>query len=1655
MKLRISTLFLLNLFVFALQAQPYGDEWINYKQAYYKVYIGSEGLYRISYEQMDKAGIPVKDINPQGFQMYWRGEEQYISVKGEEDSSFDPGDYIEFYGTYNDGKLDTELYRKPGDQPHSYMSLYQDSSVYFITWNNNTRGRRLKNQALQDLNGLTADPWYIHEEVMWFTNQWFDGAPFADLGFSSEYTDGEGWMSSSIGGGYRSYTLPTPDFDANGSQARAYVLAYGKSDPTNPGDFDLNGNNHEFEVSVGWGNTLSVLATRKHRGYSRLEFTELAIPSNAIGNTTRFNFRSIFGAKGRHAVSLIKLRYPRKFNLQQLTQKTYTATGNNSFYRWDNYPTSGEHPIVIDLVNKERLNCSLEGSTLKYKRSNVNSGLLIITDSLQVPFISDIRPVKFTDHNFNITEYNYLIITHSSLDSGAQEFKRYRESREGGSYKTLIANTDELYDQYYFGIHHPLAIRALNLKIKNEQAISPDYMLLLGRGQLYSRISTNAINRNLADLVPTYGVPASDYLLAIDPSVSEVRATLAIGRIPAKNNGDISNYLEKLKAWEVNMQQNQAWGKQVLHLAGGINETESAIFQSYLRSIASRVETDSLVGQVRTISKEISSIDKTLTEVIIDAMNSGVSMMTYFGHGSALILEIDIGDVQQYDNFGKTPFFHFNGCVLGNTFEISSLSEGFLFTKNKGALGWLAGSSFGFTNELSNYSRIFYDELLLHQYGNSIGQSVRSTISKYANPNNPYNRAMCTQYLYHGDPALHIYSPSEPDFTFPAKNVVKNNLSSRSSKENVLLDISILNQGGVFRDTLEIQVRRRNISGHEEVTLQKILPEKFENQLKLEFTPDPKFKGINTLTFTIDPQNKIAEFGANGENNNSYSYQFFLPTEGLQIISPLSNQIVTNTQVTLTVQLDDLNSENRNIIFQLDTTPDFKSPFVKTQRSRGDFLISTNFSLLPKDSIDYFWRAAIEDNDPAYESSQFAFIYDSEDGFAQTNKKSFRSGKFESVYLDSISGKYEFGNTLSGTYQFDTYGGLGRSARSIRWGGPRVHMGTFNGIGIWILALNPITEERFTYESPFALRQPTDATTYGYSWLAGNPYYQKGAYSGIYEFNTGQKEFRDSLIAHLKRIPDNFHIYLINGRQTGIEQWEDTLFKTFLDFGIVSMKERVKELYPFGIKGQKGIPPGEALEFYADLSDPVNPPETQAILNATSFPVKKISGRYETEPIGNSLEWKECFVQTSEEFSDKMIVDVIGIDRQMNEFELMKDIPKKAVIGNIDATIYPYIKLRFHLYDSIQRTPPQLLRWIVSFTSTGDASIGKKTSKTGVDTFIMGAKVPFNAEYRNLNHPNFRNVPIEISLTDKNGNTVLSQKDTIIQLDFQDSLFRSYAFSSDGLQGNYNLQFLLNPQNKPVESHLSNNQYARSIFIRENETVSPLEIKVDGRFITYGELVSANPLIEVSWLQTDSFYFIRDLRDISLYLKYPNTDTFILLDPSMEDISLSPASTWGESYLVSLRKRLTTDGDYTLRAEVIAPHNQKLMINEATFSIVSESSISEVFNYPNPFVNDTRFVFTMTGTEPVDLVIDVYNISGRKVKKITLPAEELKIGENITSYRWDGTDEYGDPLANGVYLYKIHAVNSKGDRIKERSVLNEKTQEQFFQDGFGKMYIAR
>jgi hypothetical protein len=93
---------------------------------------------------------------------------------------------------------------------------------------------------------------------------------------------------------------------------------------------------------------------------------------------------------------------------------------------------------------------------------------------------------------------------------------------------------------------------------------------------------------------------------------------------------------------------------------------------------------------------------------------------------------------------------------------------------------------------------------------------------------------------------------------------------------------------------------------------------------------------------------------------------------------------------------------------------------------------------------------------------------------------------------------------------------------------------------------------------------------------------------------------------------------------------------------------------------------------------------------------------------------------------------------------------------------------------------------------------------------------------------------------------------------------------------------------------------------------------------------------------------------------------------------------------------------------------------EIQFVVVGDEGITltNVLNYPNPFVNYTQFWFTHNRPfEPLDVQVQVLTVTGKVVwtKNQTVTTDGF-LSREIT---WDGKDDFGDRIGKGVYIYKL------------------------------------
>lgn len=110
------------------------------------------------------------------------------------------------------------------------------------------------------------------------------------------------------------------------------------------------------------------------------------------------------------------------------------------------------------------------------------------------------------------------------------------------------------------------------------------------------------------------------------------------------------------------------------------------------------------------------------------------------------------------------------------------------------------------------------------------------------------------------------------------------------------------------------------------------------------------------------------------------------------------------------------------------------------------------------------------------------------------------------------------------------------------------------------------------------------------------------------------------------------------------------------------------------------------------------------------------------------------------------------------------------------------------------------------------------------------------------------------------------------------------------------------------------------------------------------------------------------------------------------------------------------EGTHTVSVKAWDNYNNPNISNiSLRFTNSNEFRIVDVYNYPNPMTQGTTFWFRLT--DAADVNVSVYSLGGRKLRNLALGNRS----RGYSTENWDGRDEYGQTLANGVYLYVVEA----------------------------------
>ncbi len=1595
------------------------NSWINFNQTYYRISIPKTGIYKLTKADLINAGIPVNNYDMHDAQLFFFGKQIPCYINANPDFKS-----IEFFATKNDGRMDTPMHDTVENILNPYYSLINDTASVFITWSKTGEHKRYTNITDNNFTDYNEQDYCWIEALNIFTNRYYLGS------IDCEYTEGEGWADHQAitKGNKISKTIKTPNL-------------YNLKDLKTEVEFSLltfSSEDHHIKVS-GAGFILDTV----FYGYKTIK-SRYSVPTNGLLESNKIEFSSVGDTDSetdKSVVAYIRMVYPSLLNFKHSNYQLFDipASAKKSYLKISKFNHDAQ-TYIFDQTNNYRIKTTLQDDTIRALiPPSANKTKLIIVNEQGYLKADKISPCKFKDHSKG--SETFIIITHPKIWSGAEQYKFYRNA--------YMVNINELYNQFAYGIQqHPMAIRNFTEHILKSRNPKPEFLFLIGKG-----VSPSQCRRNITsyknNLVPTMGEPSSDVLLSANINGNKGYSSIATGRLSVLNNKDVINYLNKVKEFEANTP--AEWMKRAIHFGGGKTSFEKIFFKSCLEGYEGLFVNGTFGGYVSSFFKTTSSpIEITKSDSIENLINGGVSLITFFGHGNTNGFDQSIDDPQYFHNKGKYPLLIANSCYSGNIFRTdqNSASEDWTLIPNKGTIGFLAVIHEGHPFALDKFTRIFYKRLSTTNYGEPLGKIINQTQKQIItnNPNALQLKNTVQEFTLHADPSIVINSFSLPDLVIKNSQIQTIPSILNTQIDSFDLKITLKNISRAIVTPFKLQITRTHPNNEKSDTIININKIGYKKDIIVRY-PIKQTKGTGTNSFFIkaDSENIIDEIS---ETNNSFIYNVLISSSDLIATTPYEYSLNPTPPKFLTAICSDINTQNEQGVFQIDTKHTFNSPNLKSQTTNYSAGVTEwEHKTTINESEVYFWRVgSIGNNLSPKDWSESSFVYKKDEtGWMQADFGQIKNNRFTLMRANPKTQQYEFKNTPKRLSCYNI-GSPSNAAEMMKI------KYSVDGVGDYAAcegspSLVVVVIDTINLTPWKSKRKNFGQRNYPSCRSRDELYF-------IFRINT---ENLDSLSSMLKQIPDGFHTLIYSFNKVAFSSFSNDILTELENFGMNNIRF-IGNNIPYIFYTQKGRP--------STIKEVIGTSPTDNIKLDVNLQTNIDYGSITSVKIGPSKQWQSVNWQAKKleaNPNETFYVSVDGITELGEVVSIMDSIGTgEHSLTSVSSNKYPYLQLNFHTHDKLLRTPSQLQWWKVNYLPATDLTINpNRAFSFNNDTLSQGEEGQIKIAIENIGATKSDSVIVKYWLQDSNNKTFTLSQHTLKPLNAGEFVIDSVTFKTDKHFGNMRIWIEVNPWSKELgryyqpEKHRFNNIISKTFFIQKDITNPLLDVTFDGTHIMDGDIVSAKPEILIT-LDDDNPYFpLTDTANFLIYIKSQskNIEEQIPINGNSK-ITFIPAHNKLNKAKIIYHPHFKDDGIYELRVKAKDQSGNLSGKNDynISFRVINESTITNVFNYPNPFSTSTKFVFELTGSKiPDEFRIDILTVSGRVVKVIYQDElGDLLIGRNITQYAWDGCDMYGKPLANGVYFYKVTA-KINGKPIKLRNTNTSK----FFKNGFGKLYIMR
>jgi hypothetical protein len=1669
----IKRLFILCLLVLAttyVVAQNYGNEWINYSQKHYRISIPKTGLYRIDYTTLINAGIPLGSINPKNFQLFCKGQEQYININGESDNIFNPGDYIEFYAKKNDASFDSVVYSSR--IPNPYYALFNDTNYVFLTWNNSINNKRVFIETDVNFTSYSPASYFYSEKVEAYRNNYSLGEQFVGDAISDpRYVNGEGYGKFINKG--QSIQTSFGFLNVYPSSLPAYIKVSYSGTTINYN----TGISFDHQLKVDYLNNASNFVNLNDTTFFGIKqmFISKQIVANQLQNTssikiTSENNPSII-TNNQTNIHYVYLKYPQIPDFLNTSEQHFfvdNSTSVKTFIDIQNVNVGSSQVVCYDLTNHKYITTVTSGNNVKFLIPNSASQKeCFLTTTANISNINSLVPVNqnglFVNYKTSNPDSAFLIITHKSLQNSANDYKLYRQSAAGGSNHVIMADIDDLYDQFAYGnIKNPLAIKNFCRFLSDSLPTPPKYLLLLGKS-IKSTILSSSPNYWSSCKVPTIGNPSSDnYLTAGIHGANSATPFIPLGRVSANNDNDIINYLNKVKSHELGLKNvpPDDWRKHVLHFSGGSDIYQQVAFEQYLKTFGNIIKDTLFGGETFSFQKNSTApIQIVVSDSVTELINYGASIITFFGHGSVTGFDQAIDDPNAYNNKDKYPLFLANSCYSGDIHlpGSTSTSENFTLINEKGSIGFIASSSSGVVSSLYYFTQQMYKSFAYETYYKGIGDAVKNSSNKTFFVDQ-LQQITSLEMTLEGDPSVKINAFAQPDYVINNSYV---SLDLNSYADSVGINIRIRNNGKAIQDSFIVRTERYYPNGDSITFFHKVKAPLNEDTLRFFILKDfDNGIGLNHFKIKIDDLNEISELA---ENNNSTigNIDLFIPGGDVFPVYPYKYAVVPKTpQITLKASTADPFAASANYKIQLDTNDTFLNPINSTIITSSGGVIQWTVNLPFADSTVYFWRIT-------------------KDSTAFTDRTNWRESSFQVIGTKTGWAQAHFHQFKNNRYRFINYL---KPQREFRFYNNTISVNCINAYkssdlyGIQY-SINTTVESNYNFISSdgwsIAVFDSISTAAWTASVTTGNtfapdsnclafPFENRASFDfGPNTFCGPKPNWKNHLEAFLNSVPVNNYILAYSSNKHLSSTFSPSLQQEFRNFGGYSVSTAGDSL-PMIIFGKK-----RSVPFVGCGQEVIGVSPYSKISLNDSMVTKWDNGFIESEIIGpaskwNSLHWR----YTAQTTNDTVALKIIGL-RQNGQVDTIQTVFYKDssdvynLYNYIDASIHPRIKLIAFMKDNSFNVAPQLKKWQILYDEIPECAINPQAgfaNNASLQAIQEGDNLIIKLPIENIGIVPF-NDSLVISYWLEDANRVthpIPQKLKAKPFIPGQVIIDTISFDTHTYPGFNYLWIDVNPEansKHQLEQYHFNN-IARIGFNVSKDNINPLlDVTFDGNHILNGDIVSSKPHVLITLKDENRFLALDDTSNFNVFIKYPNQTTEKRIAFS-NALQFTPAQLPNNSCKIEWKPEFASDGKYTLIVQAIdrSKNVSGAVDYNIQFEIINKQTVTEVLNYPNPFSTSTRFVFTLTGSDIPDVfTIQIMTITGKVVKEITKnELGNLHIGRNITEYTWDGKDEFGDKLANGVYLYRV-ITRHNGEAVEK----NQTDADSFFKKGIGKMVIIR